>query len=81
MYIISGAEEMLYSYFIEEDYLTLAGRSSIDVDMSREMQRELCYASGYGYIMSVQIWLKMTLPCKFSPCPAMRALLMLSRDL
>ena len=53
MYIISGAKEMLYSYFTEEDYLSLAGRSSIDVDMSREMQRELCCASGYGHIMSV----------------------------
>ena len=67
MYIISGAKEMLYSYFTEEDYLSLAGRSSIDVDMSREMQRELCYVSGHAYIMSVQIWLNMTLPCKFCP--------------
>ena len=58
---------MLHSYFIEEDCLTLVGRSSIDVDMYREMQRELCYVSGHGYIMSVQIWLNMTLP--FQLCP------------
>ena len=44
---------MLHSYFIEEDCLTLVGRSSIDVAMSRDMQTEICYVSGYGYIMSV----------------------------
>ena len=71
---------MLSSYFTEEDYLTLAGCSSIDLDMSREMQRELCYVNVYGYIMSVEIWLNTTLPCKVSPCLSMRALLMLSRD-
>ena len=58
---------MLHAYLTEEDCLTLVGRSSIDVDMYREMQRELCYVSGYGYIMSVQIWLNMTLP--FQLCP------------